>query len=122
MTDVAIITLFATNNIISGNSSLFVNMTVDTELSIFICHFLKQSNTSEKSCSIRYGPGESCNNLSSTSQMNSTGNYLSLKLSLQPHVQLIYCFSVSARNGTNEIVTKGVFSAGMNLLLGHQNL
>lgn len=92
----------------------FVETQFNSDTTSIICTFVNQQENlnTQKFCSIQYGPGESCHNLSKTSQRNSTDNKIVLRLSIQHPEELTYCFSVTAGNGTHTVGIKEVFNVG----------
>ena len=65
-----------------------------------------------KFCSINYAPSEMCDNLTLTSEANSSSVELKLPLSLQSHSVLKVCYLATASNGTYTVSTQGVIDIG----------
>ena len=90
----------------------FVKINFYGDNASIVCTFLNQQEGTKRKCSIQYGPGEGCHNLSLASQGNSTSNKVVISLSIQLPEELIYCFSVTASNGTHTVIIKALFNVG----------
>ena len=95
----------------------FVNIEFDLLSTSIRCVFKQQTlTTTEKSCSIVYGPGEQCTNLSlsSRSQASTTNfviiDYQPLPL---PQSESVYCYLLTAYDGTFSASIEGTFSTGI---------
>ena len=82
------------------------------------CSFLNQQETSNNSCSIKYGlPGETCRILSHQNGNSSSSDGVQVVLPmndlLQP--QREYCFIVTASNGTFIAMVEGLFTIGIHM-------
>ena len=63
-------------------------------------------------CSINYAPNQMCDNLTLTTEANSSSVKLKLPLSLQSDSVLKVCYLATASNGTYTVRTQGIISIG----------
>ena len=102
---------------LSENTNRFVNVEFDLLSSSVHCVFEQQTLTSnEKSCSIVYGPGEQCRNLSQSSRSDSS-TMNSIVIDYQPfpspQSESVYCYVLTATDGTFSASIEGTFSTGI---------
>lgn len=101
---------------LSENTNRFVNAEFDLLSSSVHCVFEQQTLIStEKSCSIVYGPGEQCTNLSQSSRNeSSTTNsvIIDYQLPSPPQRESVYCYVLTAYYGTFSASIEGTFSTG----------
>ena len=86
-------------------------MRINITRTSFSCIFLDQSEESEKSCAIKYGPvTPECKNLTSYSESTSDSN--NIEIPFDNSTVTIYdgniCFVVIAGNGTKTITVEGI--------------
>ena len=99
----------------SGSRNQFVNVEFDLLSTSVHCVFKQQTSSTEKSCSIVYGPGEQCTNLSQSSSSRPNGlnsvviDYPALPL---PQNESVYCFVLTAYDGTFSASIEGTFTTG----------
>ena len=103
-----------------GSMNQFVNVEFDLLSSTVHCTFEQPALTSaKKSCSIVYGPGEQCTNLSLFSRSQSTtSNLVVIDYHPLPSLQSesVYCYVLTAFDGTFSASIEGTFSTGIYLL------
>ena len=91
-------------------------MIVDLLSSAVICKFINQQNNNVKSCTIAYGPGETCSNLSNhglSSRTTVTPDSVVINLpELSQTDGILYCYLVTASNDSFTAVVEGMFSTG----------
>lgn len=88
-------------------TNLFVEVQYyDSATSIILCVFLNELDTSEKSCSIQYGLcGQEQTEMAAD---NTTTSSVMLNLDLtNTGSNLMYCYSITARNGTYTVIVDG---------------
>lgn len=102
---------------LSGAINHFVEIKFDLLTSSVLCTFPSQQTTTNRSCSIAYGPEEQCMvNMMQRSESRGS-NLLSLRLTI-PLLELLhsqnnlYCFTATASSGTFTTKIEGVFNAG----------
>lgn len=93
-------------NCITVTNPLFVS-SFDVIHSRVVCTFLTNSQHL-KSCSLTYGEEDPCNDYSQTSW--STSNVVTI--GLPTLTQSLYCYTLTASNGTYTVITKGTFVTG----------
>ena len=102
-------------NHLIGTINNFVEVIIDLLSSAVICKFIEDQGDM-KSCTIAYGPGEACDNLSNHSlSSDSTVISDSVVISLPVLSQsrgMEYCYVVTASNGSFTAMVKGTFSTG----------
>ena len=93
----------------------FVEVQYNSATSIITCTFLNQSDTSLKSCIIRYG---SCDQ-----QQRKTvqGNSSSSKITLSLESQNSFRYTAIARNGTFAVAVQGSIIVGMYVYVYNKN-
>ena len=100
-----------------GKSNNFVQVIVDLSSSSVICKFINQEANHLKSCTITYGPGENCDNLSNhglRSDTTSTSDSVVIHLpGLAQARGMVYCYTITASNGTFTAMVMGAFSTGI---------
>lgn len=96
----------------------FVKLKVDLASSSIICEFLQDSNDT-KECSIIYGHGEDCDDLSLNSQLESSTHKI-IRVGLPGliyHKPSTYCFVATASSASFVATVKGTFRTGIIILL-----
>ena len=91
----------------------FVNIEFNQTASSIECSFHSQQESTFKSCSVAFGLGEDCRNLSQSSSVNSTTNNLvivNLNIEQDSNDIELYCFHVTVTNGSLTVVTRKVFN------------
>ena len=91
----------------------FVSIKFNQTTSSIKCSFHIQQENSLKSCSVVFGPGGNCRNLSQSRSGNSTTNssvIVNLNIEQDSNDSELYCFHVTAANGTFTVVTKRIFN------------
>lgn len=103
---------------LSDYTNRFVHVELDLLSSSVHCMFEQQTLTSnEKSCSIVYGPGEQCKNLSLSSRSESSitnSVIIDYQLFPSPQNESVYCYVLTAFDGTFSASIEGTFSTGIN--------
>lgn len=84
----------------------------DPDTISFVCTFLSEQESSNKFCSVRYGPGDDCNSLLKSNEANSTNNTVLVGISIQPVIEARYCFSATAANETYSVGITGIINLG----------
>ena len=106
----------ASSRCITESTNEVVNVEFDLLSSSVHCIFNKQTPTgTDKSCSMDYGPGEMCTNLSLSSRSQSTtSNLVNIDYHLLPPPQSesVYCYVLTAFDGTFSASIEGTFSTG----------
>ena len=93
----------------------FVSIKFNQTTSSIECSFHIQQENPLKSCSVVFGPGGDCKNLSQSSSGNSTTNS-SVIINLNNIIEQdsndseLHCFHVTAANGTFTVVMKRIFN------------
>lgn len=81
------------------------------------CTLLDQLTINNISCNIAYSPEQWCllnTNLESELSSQSNSSSVTIELLDFPHSQNnIYCYTVTASNGTHTVKVEGVFNAGI---------
>lgn len=94
----------------------FVNVEFDLLSSSVHCIFEQQTLIgTDKSCSMVYGPGERCTNLSLSSRSQSTTSHfvvIDYHLFSPPQNESVYCYVLTAFDGTLSASIEGTFSTG----------
>lgn len=102
--------------LITESRNSFVEVVIDLSSSIISCNFFNQQSVNIKSCTIDYGPNGSCDSLPFSSHSNySTHSKIDIDLLTHPgfHNEKMYCYMVTASNGTHTVVVDGIFNTGM---------
>lgn len=95
-----------------GDVTSFVSIKFDPNITSFVCTFKNERESSDKFCSVRYGPGDNCNRLLRSSEANSTNKTVVVGISIQPVVEARYCFSATASNETYMVGITGIINLG----------
>ena len=104
--------------ILLGTTNNFIRVIIDLLSAAVVCQFIEdQGNNNCKSCSIAYGPVETCNNVSGNHTLISnttvTSNSVVINLPiLSENIGMLYCYVATASNGTFTAMVKGTFSTG----------
>ena len=93
----------------------FVSIKFNQTTSSIECsfHIQQENSLKSRSCSVVFGPGGDCRNLSQNSSGNSTTNssvIINLNIEQDSNDSELYCFHVTAANGTFTVVTKRIFN------------
>ena len=94
----------------------FVEVVIDLSSSAVSCNFFNQLSDSTKSCTIEYGPSGSCDILPYMSQSNySTHSRIEIDLLTHHgfHNERMYCYTITASNGTLTVAVDGIFNTGI---------
>ena len=84
----------------------FVEVQYDSATSTISCVFINELDTSEKSCSIWYGVCDQ--EQTEMAADNTTTSSVMLNLDLtNTGSNLMYCYSITARNGTYTVIVDG---------------
>ena len=88
-------------------------MTVDLLSAAAVCQFIDDQGKYMKSCSIAYGPAETCDHHSHISNATVTSDSVVINLLvLSESIGMEYCYVATASNGTFTAMVKGTFSTG----------
>ena len=109
-----------THILINGHTVAFnylVSVEVDLYSSTVTCKFLNQHEVNMKSCIIEYGSSKSCHNLPFSSKKNETV-FSTISIDLDTHAgffdERMYCYIITANNGTHTTKIHGQFNSGMH--------
>ena len=104
---------------IIGYRNNFVDVVIDLSATTVFCKFLNQQIINTKSCTIEYGPSGRCDSLPYSSQNNHTSYSTTVTIDLPTYplffTEMMYCFTVTANNGTHTVKVDGNFYTGINL-------
>lgn len=96
-----------------------IGVAIDLSSLTVLCKFHNQQDiSSNKSCIIEYGPSDSCESLPYSSQNSlSTSSTVTIDLLTHPgfHNVRMYCFTVTATNGSHTIKVDGKFNTSTSL-------
>ena len=102
------------------SENVFVDVVIDLSLTTVFCKFLNQQSSSIKSCTIEYGPSGRCDRLPYSSQNNHTSYSTTVTIDLPTFplffTEMMYCFTVTANNGTHTVKVDGNFYTGSLLI------
>ena len=99
--------------------SVFFNQMAGT----ITCSFFNQEEIGNLSCTVEYGPGEDCNNLTFTSQgTSSTSNSVILPLSNSLSTVRVYCYTATASNRSHTVISTGIFYTGIACVSVHVHI
>ena len=97
-----------------GTTNNFVDVIVDLPLSAFVCKFSDHEANTPKTCTVSYGPGESCDDLSRSGQAAATSESVLVHLpALAQDSGSRYCYVVTASNGSFTAKVTGTFNTGI---------
>ena len=98
-----------------GAINTYIEVKFDFLTSRLQCIFLEQQGVNNMSCSIGYSPEELClSNLLESENSASNTSSVTVELSDFPYSQSnMYCYTITASNGTHTVNVKGLFNAGM---------
>ena len=106
-----------------GRDNNFIEVIVDLQSSAIICKFINRQPNNLKLCSVVYGSGDTCDNLSnyglgSDTTFTSESVIIHLPV-LSQSTRMIYCYVVTASNDTFTAMFTGTFSTGKHSKHGY---
>lgn len=105
---------------ITDGTNMLVSVFFNQMAGTITCSFFNQEEIGNLSCTVEYGPGEDCNNLTFTSQgTSSTSNSVILPLSNSLSTVRVYCYTATASNRSHTVISMGIFYTGIACVSVH---